>query len=395
MVQTDIIKQTMVGTALFNKYPESHKDVNLIFPFADSNQPPEVIEAETARAFITGLATGASVVVQSSLWSGQIGYMASTFGLENNLQVHTFDPNVPNSHIGVLNSLQDKSVHVLHPYDLINPSKYLVTPEILFLLNDKKHLGKITTHAPKRKVISLENILVSQGWFQNELESLFGEVPQTIVVKKGDPSAAGDGVYVGQLPFDIKTFAAGQKNLIIEQFIQTSASFNVQYFIDKAGQYHFLGYGKQQIGEHGEYDGTTCFLAKTPHLNLSQAGVEATAKVAKFGYIGFCGFDILEELGTNSNYVVDANVRINASTAPYLLKDQLMKLLGNYVHVGSASVSAQSEVKAIDAIEKHGGMLYSISSRYGNSQYKCFVFFGGNSEAKALQNYNDFKEAIK
>jgi hypothetical protein len=391
----ELMQKDLSGTTFFCKYPESHKDLNIIYPFADSNQPPEVIEAETARSFLIALATGADTLVQDTLWLGQADYLAATLGLENKINIYTFNPSKPNSHIEAINSLPKKSVHVLHPYDLVDKNSYAVAPETLFFLNDKKKLGSIAD-APKRKIISLHDAVITKNWFLAELEDLFGEIPSDIVVKKGSPSAAGDGVYVGSLDdFNLRSMIEGQKEIIIEQFIPTSANYNVQYFIDGAGEFHLLGYGKQHIGMHGEYDGTTCFLAKAPHQNLLHTAEKTANNIAKFGYFGFAGFDILEEVGALTNYVIDANVRINASTGPYLVKEKLTELLGPYVHVGSASITAQDEKKVISMIEKHGGMPCSISSRYGEGMYKCFVLFGGDTNTQAIENYDRFKEVMK
>ncbi|MCM2325443.1 MAG: hypothetical protein NDI94_03190 [Candidatus Woesearchaeota archaeon] len=389
-----MIQHELEGKAFFYKYPESMLDKSKIFPFVDSNQPPWVIEAETNRSILLGLATGAGIMIPNTTPMEQVAYLSEKFRLSGTIDIKFYDPKNPGSYSSIVNSLEDRSLHVMHPYDTFNHSKYAVDPSILFFLNNKANLGTITNDAPKRKVFNLDEIGMTEGLFNQALEDMFGSIPSHIAVKLLT-GAAGDGVYKGETDkLDIKRFSKGAASIVIEEFIHSIANYNIQYFIGSDGRIHFLGFGMQDIGKNGEYNGTTCMLSEVPPEGLLVVAYDACQKVALHGYKGFLGFDILEDYN-GKYYPVDANIRPNASTAPYLVKKDLMDMLGKSIHVGSADITASSPDDVIKTIENHGGILFSMSSMYQKSKFKTFVLFGGSDESEARENYYLFKEAAK
>ena len=392
MTLIEEIKANLKGSYLFTKYPEiiNGKDLgrNHKFPFAEGGWSDKTIVAETMRFLPVASISDAKFMVPLQAPKEQIENLRNKLNLEvKDSQLIYFDNNNPESYIKILNRTPKKSLHVLHPYDNINHNSYAINPQIILELNNKANLDKLVEYnnIPKRELVPID-ILTNGGI----------ELLKKPYVLKKITGSAGDGIKIihdpTQISENIETFLDGETEIIVEELIDASNSYSVQFFVDKKKNIHYVGHAEQKISPGGEYEGVTCILDKPPDKNLLEITQKACNKVVLKDYYGFVEFDVIQKRDNKQLYIVDPNIRLTAATPVYILKDKLVELLGNNIHLASSQMKADNPSKVIETVNEHEGLLLSMSHKNQSNIYKFFAMFGANNKNQIYSKWTKFKE---
>ncbi|HIH18091.1 MAG TPA: ATP-grasp domain-containing protein [Nanoarchaeota archaeon] len=376
------INGNMSDSIFFAKYPElvNGKDVgeNPRFPFTEGGYDEQTIVAETMRFYSVAAMTGAKFLLPIQAPLEQVHNLHEKLGIPfDDSGVILFDNNDPTSYTSTLNSLPKGSLHLLHPYNTINEDVCAINPRLLSYLNNKANLREIVEISPKRKLITVDELLRKD----NEI------MKKPFVVKKTTGSS-GDGVRIlnsaDELP-SLDGFLNNETDIILEEFVDSAKNYGIQYFIGKDKRARFVGFNFQKTTESGEFEGSVCCLSEKPDEGLVEVGFKACKNIAALGYWGFVGLDVLQNKA-GDYYVIDPNIRATAATPVYLLRNTLKDTLGDYVYVSSAKMMAGSAQQVINEIENQGGMLLSMSHG-GKGVYKYFAMFGADEPDKAISKF--------
>ncbi|AZU61945.1 ATP-grasp domain-containing protein [Neobacillus mesonae] len=221
---------------------------------------------------------------------------------------------------------QNKKLIFQYPHPSKDISKEIswIEPELHAYLCDKRNIPKLVPegHFPKRRTISLEQIL-------NEKPEL------PFVLKTGDGRATSGGFGVllvndkKQLQKVDDTFG-DLSQLIIEEFIEYDQNISVHYVADQYGEIHFLGMSEQIVSNEGNFRGSWISTdIEDKFAEIVSVGYKVMENIAKKGYVGFAGFDVL--IKGDQFYFIDLNVRFNASTCGLLLMEDIQNKLGKDV----------------------------------------------------------------
>ncbi len=379
------LEETYKGSYLFMKYPElvngKDKGDTHKYPFAEGGYSDITIVAETLRFLPLAMMSGAGFLMPMQAPEEQVTNLSGMLG-KHDSPILLYDNSNAKHYTDLANSLPEKSLHVLHPYDNIAPEVYANDPDLLFMLNDKSNLHLFTDQIPQRQLFSLQDT--------NFLEDI---VKQKAVVLKKTEGSAGDGLKILKSPKDLAKlngFFSDVSQIIVEDYIEANHNYSIQFLIDKSNEIHYIGFGEQFMTSEGEYEGVVCYLEKEPEHELFTIGQNAAKKVAEMGYHGIVGFDILKDF-QGEYYVIDPNIRPTAATPAFLMKDSLMPFFGDAVYLGSTSTKANSTQEVIQKVENKGGMVLCMSNQ-DNGLYKYFGLVGGIDYQDAISNWEKIEK---
>lgn len=208
-----------------------------------------------------------------------------------------------------------------HPEEKVSTELYRVAPDVLAYLCDKRNIPELVPaeHIPNRRMMSLEQILE--------------EKPQLpIVLKTGDgrPTSGGYGVLLikeeKQLE-EINESFGDLSSIIVEDHIPYEQNISIHFMADKNGVINYIGKSEQLVNDNGNFCGswiTTDFDDSI--ADIIKTGYEVMGNIAKKGYVGVAGFDVL--LYNGNYYFIDLNVRFNASTCGLLLYNDIRRMFG-------------------------------------------------------------------
>jgi hypothetical protein len=202
----------------------------------------------------------------------------------------------------------------VHGEDEVPADACLVAPPLLRYLNNKANLPAIVgaDGAPGRTPIRPEDIAtlrVDESW--------------VLKVCSDDSSGGGFGVYVHQAGSAIArpSFVQPGAELIVEEYLDLVENWCVHFCVDAIGAPRLIGATEQIISATGAYGGS-----RVGGTVLPPAAAELCQTVAErargLGFIGYCGIDT----GLTSSgelRVFDLNFRINASTPPLLVLNEI------------------------------------------------------------------------
>ena len=192
---------------------------------------------------------------------------------------------------------------------------YQISPELLFLVNDKKKMAEYipASELPKK-----------YGFYQTgaEFAATSDTIPTPCVVKISS-SAGGTGVAICRTPEDLenakKRFSTLEDRIFAEQFIEPKHNLCVQFGIpsDASKPCEIIGFHEQIV----KPDGTFLGGIVDPEQKLSckeklYASLTDTIlpNLRKLGWYGIGGFDVLIDKDDNI-YWIDPNMRMTGTIA--------------------------------------------------------------------------------
>lgn len=192
-------------------------------------------------------------------------------------------------------------------------SAYLINPDITTWFNDKKHMSEYIDNAfiPKRF-----------GEFTNgeDVKKAASSIQAPVVIKITS-SSAGDGVYLCRTDESIAKTAEKLSNftgnIVIEQFIDATHNFGLQFGVSYKGDYDLISISEQITTPHGEFLGGV--IDSTNNYEVVQPAVKMLKEqilpfVQKKGWYGIGCFDVLVDAAGNC-YFIDANFRMTGMSA--------------------------------------------------------------------------------
>ncbi|KAA1039280.1 L-aspartate--L-methionine ligase LdmS [Macrococcus equipercicus] len=220
-----------------------------------------------------------------------------------------------------------------HEAEYVNSETSYVDRATFIALNNKMRLAEWTKgkFLPHREVVNVKVLADKlRDW----------EFPYVLKPADDHPTAGGYGVMICYNDKDLKKAlqrigeAEGASDFIIEDFIQTTANYCVQYaYSDELGM-KYLGASIQNTDEYGKYKGNT--TAEHVPEHVIKAGQEIMQNGVDAGYRGIAGFDLLLD-DKDHVYAIDLNFRQNGSTSLLLINDLLAgehkKFLGYYSNI--------------------------------------------------------------
>lgn len=341
---------------LFCKYPEiiNNKDAgSKTFNFVEGDYDAQTIVAETMRGYTLAALTGATFLLPKQAPQEQLENIKLIFGIS--AKTILFDNDKPCEYINILNNLPKKSLQVMFPYEKINPDIYQTTPKQLLELNDKSKLHNLTTNTPHEELLTINEIINKKPPF----------------VLKKITGACGDGIKIVTTTENkkhLKDFFLPNENIIFQEYIEAENNYGVQFLTHKGNTY-YLGKGIQNIGAEGDFESSTYSPDTSNDKTVLSVAHTAANAVAKKGYEGFFGFDILKK--EKQAYIIDPNIRITGASPLFILKIMYQDKLPGIWSITSGEKSASSPQKLIDTIQEKGDILLSMSHGV-NNKYKYF-----------------------
>lgn len=216
--------------------------------------------------------------------------------------------------------VQKKQIIFQYPQPLedVSPHLFWVDPQVVAFLSDKRNIPQLVPaeHVPKRRMMSLEDLIVEKPTFP-------------IVLKTGDgrPTSGGNGVKLimeqQQLESINETFG-DLSTIIVEEYIHNHKNISVHYFVNRQGEIQFLGKSEQLVNEDGCYRSSWISREVEDELNdVIRAGFQVMENLHTRGYYGIAGFDVL--IQQDRFYFIDLNIRFNASTCGLLLFESILE----------------------------------------------------------------------
>lgn len=284
----------------------------------------------------------------------------------------------------------DFPVSVLCPFlpHHIDPSLLYVDADLLVHLNKKNNIHKLTDKVPQRSIIRFSD-------FDRSIleKSLFYPC-----VLKGETGSGGDTVRIarsleGLLEAKKMMEVSKTKHVVIEEYFEHDASYNLQFCIRKNGTSSFLHLSVQKISRQGVFLGNIIDLdfdhRQIPKKMLHVAQ-EACDTIYKKGFYGLLGIDVLHHRADNRVRIVDINARWNASTTFLLLRKTIHQKSGDRHLSGISILPKQQKIRDIDDVlddlspelQKHLFLVGGANRMHPASKYRYRVYAGvtGNSE---------------
>lgn len=377
MTQWEKLRELLKQTTWFTKYPELNngKDVDDgRYPFVERGYSDKTIVAETMRFIPLASRTQTKFLIPQQACTQAIEYICDTLGITKP-HTHTYDNDVPNSYLDAITSLPKRSLHVMHPYATIPKECYAVDPDLLLELNNKANIGQLTAHHPHQYIKRGSDLAIEQ-------------YPAVI---KSTTGSSGDGVHIIHSAEHLNGYIKPAEQYIIQRYIEAIRNYNIQFFVPKQGDPMLIGFGEQVTESNGSFIGVSCNLAHKPPKQLYQVGKHAAQQLAKKGYWGFAGFDVLQD-AHEQLYIIDPNIRVTSSTPAYLLSDILQDTIGPCVYVGGCEVNANSPLQAVKRMTTPYTVPLSVS--HGPPPYSAFMIAGGNNMTQALTKWKEVKDGL-
>jgi len=217
-----------------------------------------------------------------------------------------------------------EQVITLFPFDHLLPEKHAVNPDIHYRLLSKATLAELGVLCPIYQTYHLDQVSIDQIQLPRQFPYLI----------KTSHGLSGEGTYIIRSHSDlnycleeIKKYLKINllKTIIVSEFVKEEVNnYCVQFYVNKAGGVSLIGVTEQLVTDEGNYLGG--LIDYTNDLSKFSEMIAAVGQYAhQQGYFGVIGFDVLEDRD-GKLYTIDANFRINGSTALCLQRHQLLKL---------------------------------------------------------------------
>lgn len=218
---------------------------------------------------------------------------------------------------------ENKKMVVNHPHPIteIHPKEYWINPQLVGFLNNKANLEKLV---PLEKI--LKRIVTHPSNMKKAIEGL-KKLPVVVKAASDEPNGGGDDVIICYNQADIDKaadFFQSSSAVVIEEFVEISKNYNVQFARTINGEIVYIGASEQITSPGGIYLGNWVGKDHEPPEDLIKLGYVIMKSACSLGFIGVGGFDIII---TNDNkvFAIDLNFRLNGSTAALLLKESIFK----------------------------------------------------------------------
>lgn len=299
------------GKTLLSKYPEPWKDSHHgdKFDFYAWDYWPHVIHTEEAR-------------ILPIIWNN-INVLISEWVLDpaliqyyNDIYPNTFSDkkiipyNNTDYYSYIKNQVRNKSLITLHPYQNINEEKYALDPNLVFDLNDKTNMYKLTNQIPKHEILKLDQIRCLENF---------------PFVLKADSWASWDWVRIIKNKEDLNKalkWFSKEDTLMVEEYIEYIDNVWVQLFISQIWTINILWYSKQIVSEQWEYEWSIINKNYSISSELRKLAIGIWTNAYKMWFYWICWLDFLKD--RNQKYfLIDPNFRITWATSLIFLQEKI------------------------------------------------------------------------
>lgn len=302
---------------LLAKYPEPWKDSshNDQFNFYAWDYWPEVIHPEEAR-FLPVIWKELTVLMwEWVLDPSMLEYYQKTypesFSDEN---IIPYYGTAYYQHIST--QVKNKTLVTLHPYSQIIPEKYFLDSNLVFNLNDKTQLSKLTSSIAHNEILPLEEI---------------AELTNFPFVLKAKSGASGDWVriiYNQKCLTEALSWFKLEKKLLVEEFIEHTQNVGIQIFVTGNWEVKVLWTSSQDTSKKGEYEWSIINTKEKVDPKACSIAIEAGQNAAKMWFIWVAGLDMLKSKKWKY-YLIDPNFRLTGATTLFLLSNKIEAETGN------------------------------------------------------------------
>lgn len=225
----------------------------------------------------------------------------------------------------LLNKLKNQEKKLVfnhvHPPQVPHQAVYWIAPKILSELNNKANLHKFVPlrHLPQRKLLPIKEI--------NMLSHEKMKMPVVIKAATAQSTGAGYDVVICRNLKDLESayyYFQTCKAVVVEEFIDITKIFNIQFAKTIGGQIIYLGTSEQITSPSGAYLGNWLVKAKEAPKKVIELGRSIMERACATGFWGIAGFDIAISKD-DIVLAIDLNFRLNGSTPALLLRDSIIK----------------------------------------------------------------------
>ena len=300
-------------STLFLKYPEPWIDSHHWdkFDFYAKAYWPEIIHAEEAR-FLPVVWDKINMIVWE--WA----YTPAMVDYYNHMYPNTFSGQNIKTYLGsdyynlIERDVKKRTLIVLHPYTLIDSCKYNLHPDLIFGLNDKTNMSRLTSNIPNHRILPLYEI--------KELNSF-------PFVLKAHSWASWDWVRIIYDNNDLLKaleYFKEEHELMVEDFINVKYNYNVQISILHNWKIEILWVSFQNTTKEWEYDGNNIYKNTILPINVEKIVSEVCSNAFKEWYYWICWLDIIIDYNWDA-FLIDPNFRLNGSTSTLILKERIFE----------------------------------------------------------------------
>ncbi|MEH2006040.1 ATP-grasp domain-containing protein [Nostoc sp.] len=232
----------------------------------------------------------------------------------------------------------------LFPFDHLKPEKHAVDSDTHYRLLSKVTLAELGVQCPKYKSYNLH---------QFNLEEI--QLPQFPYLIKTSHGLSGEGTYIIKNPSDLNYCLEEIRKyldiklldtIIVSEFVNKEVqNYCVQFYVNKTGEITLIGTTTQLVTPQGNYLGGLIDYRNTDMSKFYEMIAAIGQYAHKQGYFGVIGFDVLEDQD-GEFYAIDANFRVNGSTALCLQRHTLLRL-GKEVAKYSSSYRMEGTLDSI------------------------------------------------
>lgn len=211
----------------------------------------------------------------------------------------------------------------LFPFDHLKPEKHAVDPDTHYRLLSKVSLASLGVQCPKYESYNLHT---------TSLDDI--DLPQFPYLIKTSHGLSGEGTYIIKSSSDLNYCLEEIRKyldiklldtIIVSQFIKNAVqNYCVQFYVNKAGDITLIGTTSQLVTPEGNYLGGLIHYRETDMSKFFEMIAAVGQYAHQQGYFGFIGFDVLED-SDGQLYAIDANFRVNGSTALCLQRHTLLE----------------------------------------------------------------------
>lgn len=211
-----------------------------------------------------------------------------------------------------------------HPPEIVDPELSCIPYSTLTALNNKSSLATLApaSATPRRQILPTSGPAAAQTWATLP-------VPVVLKVPSHHSLGSGEGVRIcrdkASLRSAVDDFARAQA-VIVEEFIEVTENWCVQFACLPGGFVQYLGTAEQIVDRNGRYLGNWVSAPEPPQAVID-LGSEIARRGAALGYLGIAGFDVVAA-ADGRVLVLDLNFRVNGSTTGLLYRESLRDVHG-------------------------------------------------------------------
>ena len=338
-------------STLFTRYPNPGEDNTPggAFSFLAWDYGNATLNAEAARfAPVIG---GDIQMLMENIPKELIGYYEQTYPDTFNAQgIISYEAG---SHLSAIKKVKEKTLITLHPYPGIDEDKYTVHPHLQCNLNDKTNMKLLTNKIPAHSVLKLDDI--------KKIDHNFP------IVLKAHSWASGDGVRIvhdtTELWGSLAYFAsANETELMVEEFINATNNYGVQWVIKATGELELLWISEQYTSPEGEYMWGLITKNQSIPDDIKELFFEVGDNAKKLGFVGIFGLDIMRDSDGNI-YLIDPNFRLTGATTSLFLQNQIFtETWSTLLQFWSFTSGLESVKDVLDMASNSNKAIYILSA---------------------------------